>query len=45
VEITSPGGPSESSQTRRYITDDADWLLGPPYKIAETVFDEDDIEG
>jgi hypothetical protein len=45
VEITSAGGPSQSSQTRRYITDDPDWLLGPPYKIAEIVFDEYDVGG
>ena len=29
----------------RYTTDDRDWLLGPPYKIAESVFDEYDIDG
>jgi hypothetical protein len=44
VKITSQGGTPKSSQTRRYITGDPDWLLGPPYKIAETVFDEYDIE-
>lgn len=25
--------------------DDSSWLNGPPYAIAETVFDEYDIEG
>ena len=29
----------------RYTTDDRDWLLDPPYEIAEAVFDEYDIDG
>lgn len=45
VEITSHDDASRPSQTRRYTTDDPAWLLGPPYKIIETVFDENDIEG
>jgi hypothetical protein len=44
VEITSTSGPSQS-QIGRYITDDSDWLLGPPYEIAEIVFDEYDVGG
>ena len=28
---------------RYYMTDDASWLLGPPYKVTEAVFDEYDI--
>ncbi len=26
------------------VEDDPSWLNGPPYAVAETVFDEDDIE-
>ena len=29
----------------RYTTDDRDWSLGPPCKIARSVFDEYDIDG
>ena len=29
----------------RSMTDDPSWLIGPPYKVAEEVFDEYDIEG
>lgn len=25
--------------------DDPAWLIGPPYAVAEMVFDEDDLEG
>ena len=25
--------------------DDPSWLYGPPYAVAEMVFDEDDLEG
>jgi len=32
-------------ETRNFTTDDPEWLLGPPYKIAESVFDECDIDG
>jgi len=27
------------------MTDDPSWLIGPPYKVSETVFDEYDIQG
>ncbi len=27
------------------MTDDPSWLIGPPYKVAEVVFDEYDIQG
>ena len=30
---------------RRYMTNDPDWLIGPPYKVAESVFDEYDLDG
>lgn len=29
----------------REVTSDPSWLNGPPYAVAESVFDEDDIEG
>lgn len=29
----------------RSITDDPEWLNGPPYALAESVFDENDIKG
>jgi hypothetical protein len=34
-----------SRQESRHISDDPSWLLGPPYKIEEVLFDEYDIEG
>ncbi len=27
------------------MTDDRSWLIGPPYMVAQAVFDEYDIEG
>ena len=27
------------------MSDDPSWLIGPPYKVAEAVFDEYDIQG
>ena len=27
------------------VVDDPSWLNGPPYAVAETVFDEDDLDG
>ena len=27
------------------MTNDLSWLVGPPYKVAEAVFDEYDIQG
>jgi hypothetical protein len=32
-------------ERRHYMTDDPWWLNGPPYAVAESVFDEYDIEG
>jgi hypothetical protein len=29
----------------RSMTDDPSWLIGPPYKVVEVVFDEYDIQG
>jgi hypothetical protein len=36
-----PGGPST---TTRVIATDASWFAGPPYALAEEVFDEHSIE-
>ena len=44
VEITPQVNASQPSRTRRYTTDDPGRLMGPPYRIIETVFDESDIE-
>ena len=45
VELSKSDGAVGASRTRRYVTDDPDWLAGPPYQIPERVFDEYDIEG
>lgn len=39
-----PNDPSKRIEHRQ-MTDDPSWLVGPPYKVAESVFDEYDIEG
>ncbi len=44
-EVISSDDTAGPAETRRYTTDDPTWLLGPPYKIAESVFDEYDIDG
>lgn len=31
--------------TARTITTDDSWLAGPPYAVAEQVFDEDSVQG
>ena len=38
------GHPGETRE-RRFLTNDPDWLKGPPYAIVEDVFDEYSIEG
>ena len=43
VEISNAGG--DAPFGRLYISSDPSWLLGPPYKAAEVLFDEYDIEG
>jgi hypothetical protein len=35
----------ESAREIRSITDDPEWLNGPPYALPESVFDEYDIKG
>lgn len=40
----SPRSPKEVRE-RRCVTNDHDWLNGPPFAIAEEVFDEYAIEG
>ena len=41
---TDKENPSIRRQSR-HMTDDPSWLIGPPYKVVETVFDEYDIPG
>jgi hypothetical protein len=41
---TSPAADG-APQYRRYMSDDPSWLSGPPYMVAEVLFDEYDIEG
>jgi len=45
-EVVSVAGDVEAGgvTTRRITTDDS-WLAGPPYAVAEEVFDEYSIEG
>jgi hypothetical protein len=45
VELSAPSDSSKTPRTRRYVTTDPSWLSGPPYQVAEAVFDEYDIEG
>jgi hypothetical protein len=45
VEHSSSSESSKIPRTRRYVTTDPSWLSGPPYQVAEAVFDEYDIEG
>ena len=42
--IADPQDRSKRNE-RRYVTEDASWLSGPPYAIVEHVFDEDSIQG
>lgn len=44
VELTTSDDSIGCSRARRYITNDRDWLIGPPYAVVEHVFDEYDIE-
>jgi hypothetical protein len=38
-----PNDPTKRIE-RRYMSSDPSWLNGPPYAIAEDVFDEDSLE-
>ena len=44
VELRTSDSAVSALRTHRYVTDDPDWLIGPPYKVAEHVFDEYDLE-
>jgi hypothetical protein len=45
VISTVPGErPGDFPREVRSITNDPQWLVGPPYAVAESVFDEHDIE-
>jgi hypothetical protein len=43
VTVTRKAGASVATATRRIVTDDRSWFDGPPYAVAEHVFDEDSI--
>jgi hypothetical protein len=45
VELSAPRDSSGALRKRSYTTTDPSWLIGPPYTVAETVFDEYDIGG
>lgn len=45
VEFTAPKGETTLPQSRRHITDDTSWLKNPPYAVAESIFDENDMKG
>ena len=42
--VASPEDRSKLTE-QRHATDDPSWLIGPPYDVAEYVFDEDSIQG
>jgi hypothetical protein len=42
--IEGTQGEQGNYSERRYVTDDPSWLIGPPYKVTEQVFDEYDID-
>lgn len=37
--------PGDSRREVRSITDDPKWFNGPPYGVAESIFDEYDVQG
>ncbi len=45
VTVETDKGNPAIRREHRYMTDDPSWLIGPPYKVAEVVFDEYDILG
>ncbi len=45
VTVESDEDDSANRSEHRYMTEDPSWLIGPPYKVAEAVFDEYDIQG
>lgn len=44
VEMQRAEGMSGRAVERRYMSEDKSWLDGPPYAVAEYVFDEYSIE-
>jgi hypothetical protein len=42
--VTASADPSATTVETRALSDDPRDLLGPPYSVAEHVFDENDIE-
>jgi hypothetical protein len=46
VTVTQNNGPETTSRwLDRYEAAEEGWFSGPPYAVAEMVFDENDIEG
>jgi len=45
VELSAPRAAVGTTRRRRYATTNPSWLSGPPYQVAEQVFDEYDLEG
>src|SRR6266478_9893551 len=45
IELGALRGAFGTARRRRYVTTDRSWVNGPPYQVAEAVFDEYDMEG
>jgi len=45
VEIERVEGHQGEVRERRFMTEDPSWLNGPPFAVAEIVFDEYSMEG
>ena len=45
LDMVEIGGTGESRALGQQEAETAGWFRGPPYAVAETVFDEDDQEG
>lgn len=45
VSLVPDERPGNLPREVRSVTDDPKWLAGPPYAVAESVFDEYDMQG
>ena len=45
VVVSAPEGPQERRTLSESEVEAEGWLRGPPYAVAEEVFDENDIDG
>jgi len=45
VQIERIAGHPREVRERRFMTDDPSWLNGPPFAVAEHIFDEYSMEG